>query len=38
MKYLGFITLLAIAYFLFSIDKQLREMRFELIYTACNNE
>ena len=38
MKLLGLLTLCAIAYYLYSIDTQLRAMRKELIYTACNNE
>lgn len=38
MKLLGLLTLCAIAYYLHSIDTQLKIMRYELIYTACNNE
>lgn len=38
MKILGLLTLLVIAYYLHSIDRQIREMRYELIYVGCNNE
>ena len=38
MKLLGLLTLLAIAYLLYSIDKQIAIMRYELLFVGCSNE
>lgn len=38
MRVLGLLTLCAIAYYLYSIDRQIRIMRYELLFVGCSNE